>query len=104
MSVAKAVKSRRIPSDAAGIPVFLTLPAGVQASYDRKMRSCEAGWRATGDPWAVAEAHTLTLLHRQVPPAWLDDAVWALAVKRRTKAHAKRAQEAAVRSMRYHAV
>ena len=103
MSVAKADKSRRIRS-AAGIPVFLTLPAGVQASYDRKMKSCEAGWRATGDPWAVAEAHTLTLLHRQVPPAWLDDAVWALAVKRRTKAHAKRAQEAAIRLMRYEAV
>jgi hypothetical protein len=104
VSVAKADKSRRIPSDAAGIPVFLTLPANVQASYDRKMKSCEAGWRASGDPWAVAEAHTLTLLHRQVPPAWLDDAVWALAVKGRTKAHAKRAQEATIRFMRYEAV
>ena len=43
-------------------------------------------------------------LYRQAPPAWLDDAVWALAVKRRTKAHAKRAREAAIRSMRYEAV
>ncbi len=76
---------RVIPGDADGNPIFLILPAGVQASYDRKMKACEDGWRATGDPWAVAEAHTLTLLHRQVPPAWLDDAVWALAIQRRTK-------------------
>jgi hypothetical protein len=104
MPVVKANKSPAVSLDADGIPVFLTLPASVQASYDRKMRSCEAGWRATGDPWAVAETHTLTLLHRQVPPTWLDDAVWSLAVKRRTKRHAKRAQEAAIRLMRYEIV
>jgi hypothetical protein len=69
-------------------------------SQDAKLR----GWLATGDPWAVAEAMTLTTLHRQAPPAWLDDAVWALAVKRRTKLHAKRARQAHVRFMRYLAV
>jgi hypothetical protein len=84
--------------------VPLVLPPGVQASYDRKMQSCEAGWRETGDPWAVAEAHTLTVLHRQSPPAWLDDAVWILAVNRRTATHAKGAHEAAIRFMRYEAV
>jgi hypothetical protein len=105
MPVVKAVDEHPlIPRDANGDPVFLILPPGVQASYDRKMQNCEAGWRATGDPWAVAEAHTLTTLHRQAPPAWLDDAVWALAVSRRTKAHAKRAREAAIRLMRYEAV
>src|SRR4029079_18373457 len=41
---------------------------------------------------------------RQVAPPWLDDAIWALAVKRRTKLHAKRAREAAIRFMRYEAV
>jgi hypothetical protein len=80
------------------------LPAGVRASYDRKMQACEAGWQATSDPWAVAEAMTLTTLHRQPPPAWLDDAVWALACKRRTKKHARRAREAGIRFMRYLAV
>ena len=84
--------------------VPLVLPPGVQASYDRKMKSCEAGWQETGDPWAVAEAHTLTTMHRQSPPAWLDDAVWTLAVNRRTEGHAKRAREAAIRFMRYEAV
>src|SRR5215831_2303763 len=82
----------------------LVLPGGVRESYDRKMRNCEAGWRATGDPWAVAEAHTLTFLHRQVAPSWLDEAVWALAVKRRTKKYAKRAQERAIRFLRYEVV
>ena len=80
------------------------LAVSVQASYDRQIKDWEACWRATGDPLAVAEAQTLTLLHRQVIPAWLHDAVWALAVKRRGKAHAKRAQEARIRFMRYEAV
>ena len=93
-----------IPRDAKGDPVFLILPDGVRASYDRKMPQCEAGWRATGDPWAVSQAHTLTRLHRQVAPLWLDDAVFGLAARRRTRAHDKRAHEAEVRLMRYMAV
>jgi hypothetical protein len=48
---------KHVPKDVDGNPVFLVLPPGVKASYDRKMRNCEAGWQATGDPWAVAEAH-----------------------------------------------
>jgi hypothetical protein len=87
-----------------GDSVSLILPDGVRESYDRKMKSCEAGWRETKDPWAVAEATTLTFLHRQVTPLWLDEAVWHLAVNRRTKAHAKRANEAHIRFMRYEAV
>jgi hypothetical protein len=74
-----------------------------QASYDRQMKECEAYWRATGDPWAFAEALTLTSLHRQIP-AWLAHAGWSLADKQRGKAHAKRAHEAAIRFMRYEAV
>ena len=97
VQVAKADKSRHIRHDAKGIPSSSSYRRVCRPATIARCKACEAGWRATGDPWAVAEAHTLTLLHRQVPPAWLDDAVWALAVKRRTKAHAKRAQEAAIR-------
>ena len=74
------------------------------ANYDRQMKDCEAGWLATGDPSPVAEAQTLTRVHRQVIPAWLDDAVSSLANKRRTKKHAKRELEARIRFMRYKAV
>jgi hypothetical protein len=68
------------------------------------MKDCEAGWLATGDPSAVAEAQTLTRVHRQEIPAWLDDAVWSLADKLRGKAHVKRTQEAVIRFTRYEAV
>jgi hypothetical protein len=95
---------QEIPRDANGKPIFLILPPGVQASYDRKMKNCETGWTATGDPWAVAEAHTWAHLHRQPSSAWLDDAVWALACQRRTKRHAKRAREAQIRIARYDTV
>lgn len=94
----------RIPRDAAGTPVFLILSDRERKWYDRTMRTCEAGWRETKDPWAVAEAMTMTFLHRQVAPAWLDEAVWLLVCKRRTKTYAKRAHEAHVRSRRYQAV
>ncbi len=90
-----------IPRDAKGDPVFLILPDGVRASYDRKMAQCEAGWRGTGDPWAVSQAHTLTRLYRQVAPPWLDDAVFGLAARRRTRAHDKRALETEIRLTRY---
>jgi hypothetical protein len=91
----------RIPRDAAGNPVFLILPDNERKRYDRDMESCEAGWRATGDPWAFAEALTLTRIYRQVPPPWLDEAGWLLACKRRTKSYAKRALEASIRYHRY---
>jgi hypothetical protein len=94
----------RIPRDAAGNPVFLILSDADQQRYDRWMKSCEAGWRATGDPWVVAEAHTLTRNYRQVPSDWVDEAVCLLACKRRTKVFAKRALEASHRFSRYRIV
>ena len=93
-----------IPRDASGNPVFLILPAGVRATYDRWMKNCRDGWLATEDPWAVTEAHFLTMIHRQVSPLWLDEAIHNLADKQRTKAHAKRAREASIRLLRYSAV
>jgi hypothetical protein len=93
-----------IPLDAVGNPVFFILPPGVRSSYERKMERCEIGWRATGDAWLIAEAMTLAFLHRQVAPAWLDEAVCFLADNSRGREHAKRAREAQVRSMRYQAV
>jgi hypothetical protein len=93
-----------VPRDAAGVPAFLILSGSERKWYDRVMRACEAGWREAEDPWAIAEAMTMTVLHRQVAPAWLDEAVWLLACERRTKKHAKRAQDAHVRFMRYQVV
>jgi hypothetical protein len=93
-----------IPRDAAGDPVFLILPPEVRESYDRKISTCEAGWRETGDPLFVAEAITLVTIHRQTIPAWLDEAVYAVATSQRTKAHVRRAREAAAHLMRYMAV
>jgi hypothetical protein len=98
------LKAARDDADQVGDPVFLILTPGVQASYDRKMRNCEAGWQANGDPWSLAEATTLTTLYRQPIPQWVDDGVWTLACMRRTKAHAKRAREASIRFRRYLAV
>jgi hypothetical protein len=85
-------------------PAVLILPPDEQARYDRKMRSCQAGWQGTGDPWALAEAVTLTTLYHQPIPQWIDDGVWALCCRRRTKDHAKRAYERNVRWLRYCAV
>ena len=75
-----------------------------QANYDRWMKNCKDGWRATGDPWAVAEATTCTFTHQQVMPPWLYDAVLSLVNKRRTKKQVQRAREAAIRFRRYEAV
>jgi hypothetical protein len=52
----------------------------------------------------VAQAQTFAFVHQQAIADWLEDAVWSLAVKRRGKAHAKRAYEAAIRFMRFEAV
>jgi hypothetical protein len=93
-----------IPRDAEGIPVFFILPPEVRANYDRKMSTCEAGWAATQDPLFAAEAITLTKNFRQVVPAWLDDGVYAVALKRRTPQQVKRARDAADRLARYLAV
>lgn len=98
------LQHQHIPRDAKGDPVFLILPDRLRAKFDLWMANLEAFWLATKDPWAVSEAHTLTLLFRQVPPPWLDVAVHSLAAKRRTKKHAKHVREAAIRSARHVAV
>jgi hypothetical protein len=56
---------RGIPKDAGG------KPHGIWASYERRMRNCEAAWAATGDPLVVDEAQT----HRQPHPSWLHEAI-----------------------------
>src|SRR5262245_18384849 len=90
---------RHIPRDAAGDPIFFVLPPAMEASYERKLRRCERGWRATGDPAFVIEPQIQTFLHRQPPRLWLTEAAIALITKRRTKAHITRAFSAAIRLM-----
>jgi hypothetical protein len=99
-----ALVHRDIPKDANGDPIFLVLPDGVRANYERKMRKCEIGWKASGDPAFVAEAQTWTHLHRQPPPLWLSEAVIEVCAVRRTKGDVTRGYNAAVRWMRYDAV
>lgn len=98
------LKHQHIPRDAQGDPVFLILPKGLRARYDEWMGNLEAFWKATEDPIAVSEAHTLTLIYRQVSPLWLDEAIYRLADQRRSKNHPKRVREAVIRSSRYMAV
>jgi hypothetical protein len=93
-----------IPRDANGRPEYFILPDGVRRSYERRMRAAEAGWRETGDPVFVAEAHTWATYHRQPPPMWMHEAFWVVALGRRSKRHAARAKAAAIRLMRYQAV
>ena len=95
---------QHIPKDANGVPIFLILSDGTRASYERRMAACEAAWLATGDPLVIDEAQTWTFTHRQPIPSWLHEAVGQLAHGRRTKTHAKRAIERAVKFMRYQAV
>jgi hypothetical protein len=95
---------RDIPKDANGDPIFLVLPDGVRAKYERKLAKCERGWRASGDPAFIAEAEIHAHLHRQPKPLWHSEAVLELCAKRRTKGYATRVYNAAVRRMRYEAV
>lgn len=93
-----------IPKDANGDPIFLVLPDGVRASYERKMARCKTGWRTRGDPAFVAEAQVHVHLHRQPPPLWLSEAVIELCTKRRTKGYATRVYNDAIRWLRYDVV
>jgi hypothetical protein len=93
-----------VPRDAKGDPLYLIFVGCELANFERKMKSLEAGWRETGDPLIVQEATTLIRIYRQTLPPWLDEAVFDLTNKIRTKAHAKRAYEAHVRFKRYRAV
>jgi hypothetical protein len=95
---------RRIARDADGNPIFFVLPPAMEASYGRKLRRCEAGWRATGDPAFVIEAVILSYLHRQPLRLWQTEAMVTLATKRRTKGYATSALKAAIRLLRYQAV
>ena len=97
---------RGIPRDANGDPIFLILPPGVQASYDRRLAKCEAGWRATGDPAFVKEAMIWVHLHRQPPPLWLSEAICALADNQRAarKSYITRLRSTAIKWMRFEAV
>jgi hypothetical protein len=93
------------PFDATGKPLVLIMEEGVaRKHYAAKMKACESAWRATGDPWAVAEAHTLTIIFRRVSPKWLDTAVWTLAEKSRGNASVKRADTTKRQVLRYYAV
>jgi hypothetical protein len=89
-----------IPRDANGDPIFLILPPVMRARYDGKMAQCESAWRE-GESLAVAEAIALARIYRQPISSWLADAVTQLAVRRRTKAQAKRQREAQKSFARY---
>jgi hypothetical protein len=95
---------RDVPKDEDGDPIFLVLPDGVRASYERKMAKCKAGWQATGDPAFVSEAEVHAHLHRQPKPLWHTEAVIELCAKRRTKGYATRVLNAAVKWQRFDAV
>jgi hypothetical protein len=95
---------RGIPRDADGVPVFLILSPGDRQKYERRMASCERGWRDRRDPAAIAQAQVHVYHFRQVPPAWLVDAGQMLAYSRRTEDDAKREREAANHMARYMAV
>jgi hypothetical protein len=90
-----------IPRDAEGVPIFLILPPGLLASYDRNMAYCEDGWRATQDPAFVSAAQRWTSIYRQPPAAWLTDAVVSLLAGLRTKGHAARAHSRDVQLTRW---
>ena len=67
------------------------------------MSSCKAAW-GEGEPLAVAEAETWAFLYRQPIPAWLERAVFDLAIGRRSKSQAKRLRNAAIQMARYSTV
>lgn len=91
---------RAIPHDAKGVPIFLILPPGLRAKYEKQMEQCEAAWRE-GEQLAIAEAVTCTHIYRQPIPKWLEQAVVELAIGRRTAKQAKRYTEAEIRLQRY---
>jgi hypothetical protein len=95
---------RGIPRDAEGNPIFLILPPGMQAQYDRRMEKCEKGWLATHHPGFISEAEAWRFLHRQPGTLWLSEAIMGLTVKRLTKTYVTRAYNDAVRLMRCEAV
>jgi hypothetical protein len=76
-----------IPKDANGDPIFLILPPGDRAKYEKRMASLKQAWAATEDPAYFREATTLQFIHRQPTPRWLYEAGDAIAAGRRTRQH-----------------
>jgi hypothetical protein len=92
-----------IPKDPNGDPIFFVLPTEMQKQFDERLATCEAAWRE-GEPLAIAEAVTWTLHYRQPLKAWLEQAVFELAMDRRTKSQAARLKAAGKRLIRYQRV
>lgn len=91
-----------IPLAKDGYPIFFVLPPGVQATYERWMATCRAGWGETGDPAFVIEAQAYIATHRQPPPLWLTKAICEVLTKKRAqKGFATRALNAAIRRTRH---
>jgi hypothetical protein len=83
---------------------LLLLAAYQQERYDRYMRRCQQGWEATHDPAFAVEAQVAIDFEQRPPPPWLSEAIYDLAMERRSKEHVTRAQHALVRRKRYEAV
>ena len=82
---------RDIPKDENGDPIFLILPDGVRASYERKLRSAKAAWLATGDVGALRQAAVFIRTHRQPGPDWFFDALVMLTTNLRSDRDVQRA-------------
>jgi hypothetical protein len=95
---------RDIPRDSAGDPIFLILPDGVRASYERKLKAAKQAWLATGDTGALRQAWVYIKTHRQPPPDWFFDALMTLLTGLRGASDVQRAKNNAVHSQRYQVV
>jgi hypothetical protein len=74
-----------------------------RAEFEAYMAMCEAAWRA-GETLAVAEATRWSRQHQQPVPAWVDDAVFRLALRCRRPSTNKRLEDAQRQLIRYVAV
>jgi hypothetical protein len=66
---------RGIPRDAAGDPIFLILPKGIQTKLDERLAACRLAWEQAHEPHALTEATTWLYYHRQPVPKWLEEAI-----------------------------
>jgi hypothetical protein len=87
-----------------GRPIFTQLRPAIEASFVGKLADCEAAWRTTGEPLAVAEALTLIHLYKQTVPEWVEAAANAIIAGRRTDKQAEAHREAMRHVERYKAV
>jgi hypothetical protein len=95
---------RDIPKDANGDPVFLILPAGVKADYERRDRNNKETWLATGNPGALRKA-ALDIKHfRQPQPDWYVDAIVTILTNMISDRDVQRAKNNAMHSRRYQIV